>query len=79
MVAGVGCVAGVGFTVSLFIAGLSFPGSAVLSDDAKVGILVASVVAAAAGVLVLIAATRSGVRDADAKDAGAEEVEAASG
>jgi NhaA family Na+:H+ antiporter len=57
MVAGVGCVAGVGFTVSLFIAGLSFPGSEALSDDAKVGILVASVVAAAAGVVVLLLAT----------------------
>jgi NhaA family Na+:H+ antiporter len=56
MVAGVGCVAGVGFTVSLFIAGLSFPGSAALGDDAKVGILVASVVAAALGVVVLLLA-----------------------
>jgi NhaA family Na+:H+ antiporter len=56
MVAGVGCVAGVGFTVSLFIAGLSFPGSETLSDDAKVGILVASVAAAALGVVVLLLA-----------------------
>jgi NhaA family Na+:H+ antiporter len=62
MLAGVGCVAGVGFTVSLFIAGLSFPGSVALSDDAKVGILVASVVAAALGVVVLLLATaRQGV------------------
>jgi NhaA family Na+:H+ antiporter len=68
MLAGVGCVAGVGFTVSLFIAGLSFPGSEALGDDAKVGILVASVVAAAAGVLVLIVATRRGVRMDDARE-----------
>ncbi|WP_310527632.1 Na+/H+ antiporter NhaA, partial [Nocardioides sp.] len=53
MLAGVGAVAGVGFTVSLFIAGLSFPGSEALSDDAKVAILVASVVAAALGALLL--------------------------
>lgn len=62
MLTGVGAVAGVGFTVSLFIAGLSFPGSAALSGDAKVGILVASVVAAALGVLLLVLTTRGGVR-----------------
>lgn len=52
-VAGIGAVAGVGFTVSLFIAGLSFPGSESLTDDAKVGILLASLVAAVVGTLVL--------------------------
>lgn len=58
---GVGAVAGIGFTVSLFIAGLSFPGSAALTDEAKVGILLASVLAAVVGVLVLLlAARRSG-------------------
>ena len=46
-VVGAGCVAGIGFTVSLFVADLSF-NSALLSD-AKVGILVASVVSAAVG------------------------------
>ena len=51
---GVGAVAGIGFTVSLFIAGLSFPGSEALTDDAKVGILIASVVAAVVGVTVLL-------------------------
>ncbi len=50
---GLGFVAGIGFTVSLFIAGLSFPGSEALTDDAKVGILLASVIAAALGVLFL--------------------------
>ncbi|HJQ04101.1 MAG TPA: Na+/H+ antiporter NhaA [Nocardioides sp.] len=52
-VVGVGAVAGIGFTVSLFIAGLSFPGSAGLTADAKVGILVGSLVAAALGALLL--------------------------
>lgn len=56
-VIGVGAVAGIGFTVSLFIAGLSFPGSAALTDDAKVGILLASVVAAVVGVVVLLLAS----------------------
>jgi NhaA family Na+:H+ antiporter len=55
---GVGAVAGIGFTVSLFIAGLSFPGSPVLTDEAKVGILLASVVAAVVGVVVLLLSTR---------------------
>jgi len=53
MVTGLGLVAGIGFTVSLFIAGLSFPGSEALTDDAKVGILVASVLAAVLGALLL--------------------------
>jgi NhaA family Na+:H+ antiporter len=53
-IVGVGAVAGIGFTVSLFIAGLSFPGSEVLTTDAKVGILLASVVAAVVGVVILL-------------------------
>lgn len=57
-IGGVGAVAGIGFTVSLFIAGLSFPGDAALTEAAKVGILVASVMAAAVGVLVLLLSTR---------------------
>ena len=44
---GAGCVAGIGFTVSLFVADLSF-GGAMLSE-AKTGILAASVVSATAG------------------------------
>jgi NhaA family Na+:H+ antiporter len=63
MLTGVGAVAGVGFTVSLFIAGLSFPGSEALGDDAKVGILVASIIAAALGVLLLVLSTRGAVRE----------------
>jgi NhaA family Na+:H+ antiporter len=46
--AGVGLLAGIGFTMSLFIANLAFgPGPAL--DQAKVGVLAASVVAALAG------------------------------
>ena len=47
--AGVAMIAGIGFTVSLFIAGLAFPGEAHLEDAAKLGILVASAVAAVTG------------------------------
>lgn len=56
---GVGAVAGIGFTVSLFIAGLSFPGSPELTADAKVGILLASLVAAVVGVVLLLLSPRA--------------------
>ena len=50
--AGVGLLAGIGFTVSIFVAGLAFadPGA---DDAAKVGVLAASVLAGAAGAGVL--------------------------
>jgi NhaA family Na+:H+ antiporter len=49
---GLGAVAGIGFTVSLFITGLAFDAPAVLSE-AKLAILVASVVASAIGLALL--------------------------
>ena len=58
MLVGLGAVGGIGFTVSLFIAGLSFPGSELLTDEAKIAILLASLIAAVVGVLLLLAATR---------------------
>lgn len=59
-VAGVGAVAGIGFTVSLFIAGLSFPDAPGLTDHAKIGILLASVVAAVVGTALLLLSSRRG-------------------
>jgi NhaA family Na+:H+ antiporter len=59
MVVGLACVAGIGFTVSLFIAGLSFPAGSVLESEAKVGILGGSLVAAAVGATVLLLPARS--------------------
>jgi NhaA family Na+:H+ antiporter len=50
---GIATVAGIGFTVSLFIAGLAFS-DAQLQTDAKTGILIASVVAAVLGSAVLL-------------------------
>jgi NhaA family Na+:H+ antiporter len=50
-VAAGGALAGIGFTMSLFIAGLALPPG--LLDAAKVGILGASAVAAAFGMLAL--------------------------
>jgi NhaA family Na+:H+ antiporter len=65
MVLGLGSVAGIGFTVSLFIAQLSFPGSESLTADAKIGILVASAVSAVAGVVLLLLGTRGGEPEAE--------------
>ena len=44
---------GIGFTMSLFIAGLAFPGAPQLNEDAKIGIFAASLVAGIAGFLML--------------------------
>jgi NhaA family Na+:H+ antiporter len=57
-VVGVGAVAGIGFTVSLFITGLAFEDDAALRSDAKIGVLVASILAAAAGAVLLARAAR---------------------
>lgn len=53
---GVGLVAGIGFTVSLFITGLAFT-DAELVSDAKIGILAGSLLAGVAGYLFLRAVT----------------------
>jgi NhaA family Na+:H+ antiporter len=57
-VAGLSLVAGIGFTVSLFITGLAFDYTAAEASEAKIGILIASFVAAVAGAAVLILAGR---------------------
>ena len=46
---GVGAVAGIGFTVSIFVAGLAFDDEPLLENDAKIGILAASIIAATIG------------------------------
>ncbi len=51
--AGVSLLAGIGFTMSLFIGNLAFEGSTLL-DGAKLGVLAASVVAAVAGLAILV-------------------------
>ncbi len=50
---GMSLLCGIGFTMSLFIGGLAFPGSSGLVDLAKLGVLAGSVIAALAGWLVL--------------------------
>ena len=64
-IVGVGALAGIGFTVSLFITGLAFDDVAI-QDDAKVGILVASIVSAAAGALVFAVTSRKQARESAA-------------
>ena len=54
MMAGLGFVAGIGFTVSLFIAGLSFPGEELMTAEAQIGILVGSLISAILGVAFLL-------------------------
>ena len=64
-VAGIGMVAGIGFTVSLFITDLAFDDAA-LQDAARIGVLAGSVVAAIAGATLLwAAARRRGAGDGD--------------
>jgi NhaA family Na+:H+ antiporter len=58
---GVAALGGIGFTVSLFISELAFESGA-LADDAKIGILVASVVASAAGALILRSSAATNLR-----------------
>jgi NhaA family Na+:H+ antiporter len=66
---GAAIVAGIGFTVSLFMAELAFDDRA-LVDEAKIGILGASVIAGVAGWLVLRASPAVSEPLADAEDDG---------
>ena len=58
---GIGMVAGIGFTMSLFVTLLAFD-SAVLVDEAKIGVFAASILAAAAGLTTLWFADRRASR-----------------
>jgi NhaA family Na+:H+ antiporter len=55
---GVALLCGIGFTMSLFIALLAFPGAEALQDQAKIGILAGSLVAGVAGYAILRVAPR---------------------
>lgn len=53
-----GLLAGIGFTMSLFVAGLAFAGEPRLLADAKVGILLGSVCNALVGAALLVLTLR---------------------
>ena len=55
---GVGILAGIGFTVSLLIAELSFGDDSAHTDDAKIAIMIASLLASAAASAILLARNR---------------------
>ncbi len=55
---GMALIAGIGFTMSLFIGGLAFPGDAHLVDEVKIGVLAGSLVSALGGVAILLLAPR---------------------
>ena len=65
---GVAALAGIGFTVSLFVAELAFGADGSLTDQAKLGILTASAVAAALGCALLLLATRGRATEARGGD-----------
>ena len=50
---GVALLAGIGFTMSLFIGGLAFPGDGATLDKVKIGVLAGSILSALAGFIVL--------------------------
>lgn len=56
---GTGLLAGIGFTMSIFIALLSFKGHPEIQDEAKFAILVASLIAGASGFLLLKTSAKS--------------------
>lgn len=64
-VVGIGGLAGIGFTVSLFITGLAFSDPATV-DASKIGVLGGSVLAAVVGVALLLLAGRRPAATADA-------------
>ena len=50
---GVSILTGIGFTMSLFIGGLAFPGNELFIEEAKIGILSGSAISAIMGYLIL--------------------------
>ncbi len=61
-IAGAASLAGIGFTMSLFIGGLAFKQAPELVDAAKIGILAASAISAVVGMTFLFLATRDGAK-----------------
>jgi Na+:H+ antiporter, NhaA family len=58
-IAGVGCLGGIGFTMSIFITNLAFGSEAILVSASKIAILAGSLIAGLAGVFWLLLFSRS--------------------
>ena len=69
-VGGAAILCGVGFTMSLFIGALAFPGNATLVDEAKLGTLAGSLVAGILGFIMLRLTTPLPCSDDDRQEAG---------
>jgi NhaA family Na+:H+ antiporter len=50
---GVAMLCGIGFTMSLFIGGLAFPGNALLQNEVRLGVLIASLISAVSAYILL--------------------------
>ena len=62
---GVSILCGIGFTMSLFIGGLAFPGNDAFIESAKIGILTGSAISAVLGFIVLRLTTDHSPEDCD--------------
>jgi NhaA family Na+:H+ antiporter len=67
---GAAILCGIGFTMSLFIGALAFPGNAELIDEAKIGTLAGSIVAAFAGFALLRLTSGAETDNEGAEEAG---------